>query len=113
MISNLTLSREFAKSHCLHRSLNLLNSHAGVERPLRTAPFLPMSIHEIAANLHAHHLRRAEDALKLSPPRLDIFWLHSRICDAIALTLAELKELPQGKPLLVLSEQPKEEPHDS
>lgn len=35
---------------------------------------------ETASALHAEHMRHAEDALACSPPRMDLFDLHTGIC---------------------------------
>jgi len=51
---------------------------------------------DTAASLHATHLSRAERALEQH--RLDVFWLHSRICDTISQVLEELKVLPSSSP---------------
>lgn len=47
-----------------------------------------------ASSIHARHLLRAEAALALTPPRYDLFWIHSRVCEAAYGALEELKLIP-------------------
>lgn len=63
-----------------------------------------ITLEDAASAIHARHLAGAEKALAATPPRLDLFWLHSRMCDTAVLALEELKELSS-----VLPKQPTED----
>jgi len=52
-------------------------------------------IFQTAIETHATQLELAMRALACIPPQISLFWFHSRICDCVVQTIADLQE-PQA-----------------
>ena len=55
----------------------------------------PAPVAILGKHLHEKHLRAAGEALDCRPVDLGRFWLHSKICDAVADALGELEITPK------------------
>lgn len=83
------LKRSAEKESCFFLAISPGSPILPLAHPRAHAPMT--SLLDTAASIHTKHLSAAQRAMDAVPPRLDLFWLHSRICDSVSQTLDDLR----------------------
>lgn len=84
-------------------------SFIGAILPPAQSPAMPKPLDSLYATAKALldlHMQRAQAALQAKPPRLDLFWLHSRHCDASIQTLETFGVSSEGSEQAKLTPDP-------